>query len=81
MQDISICYILAVNNKKHMKQGNKKYNFEDLVNPGDSITVKPANIYSLKNSLRRYSKENDIDYKKSFEFSDEKAGNVLITRK
>jgi len=41
-----------------MNHGNKKYNFEALVNPGDTIVVKPANIYSMKQHLRLFAKEN-----------------------
>jgi len=63
-----------------MQHGNKKYNFEDLQKVGDEIIVKPANIYSLKNSLRLYSKVNDIEYPKSFRFDDETQGLVKITR-
>lgn len=63
-----------------MQHGNKKYNFEDLKKRGDIISVKPANIYSLKNSLRLYAKENNIDYAKAFAFEDGINGMVEIKR-
>lgn len=47
-----------------MSHGNKKYNFEDLKEPGSTIKVKTANLYSLKNSLRIYTKEHDLDMDK-----------------
>ena len=42
-----------------MAHGNKKYFFEQLVKRGDLITVRPANIYSLKNQIKLYKKLDD----------------------
>jgi hypothetical protein len=67
-----------------MQHGNKKYNFEALQSPGDTITVKPANIYSLKNSMRIFFKPADaIKFRIAdhFVIDEMKGGNVQITRK
>lgn len=63
-----------------MKHGNKKYNFEDLKEIGDKIEVETANIYSLKNSLRTFCKEQDLAFKGAFEYNPLGNGLVLIER-
>lgn len=65
---------------KIMSHGNKKYDFELLKKPGDSITANTANIYSLKNALRLYSKINGIKYPESFFVEDVVRGDVIIER-
>lgn len=59
-----------------MKHGNQKYDFEPLRNPGGEVTVKPANIYSLKSALRQYLKMSV----KPFEFTDNSDGTFTIKR-
>jgi hypothetical protein len=63
-----------------MEHGNKKYNFEALRKAGDEISVKPANIYSLKNLLRKYAKANNIEYATSFSYLDGMNGDVVVRR-
>jgi len=65
-----------------MTHGNKKYEFEKLVNPGDSIEAETSNIYALKSSVRGYFKEPGItlELKKSFKFDEIGSGLFLVTR-
>jgi hypothetical protein len=58
-----------------MKHGNQKYDFDPLKNVGGEVTVKPANLYSLKSSLRQ------VGYKKEHLHFDELGqGNYLVKR-
>lgn len=63
-----------------MAHGNKKYNFEDLKSKGDAIIVKSANIYSTKNHLRIYSKENELEWPATFNVSQSGLKQVKIER-
>lgn len=64
-----------------MKHGNKKYNFEDLIKKGDEIEVESANIYSLKSSLRLFSKENGLGKSKEvFKIDDLSTKRFLVKR-
>jgi hypothetical protein len=62
-----------------MAHGNKKYFFEELKQSGDTIMVKPINIYSLKNQIKLYVKKVDPNLEYSFE--EQKGGKILIIRK
>lgn len=61
-----------------MEHGNKKYNLEQLQKAGDTIIVKPANIYSLKNQMRKFFGSHNFTKKFSFEGLPD--GFVLVTK-
>lgn len=59
-----------------MIHGNTKYDFEPLKEIGGEVTVKPANLYSLKSALRQVFKLSV----KSFKFDDAENGQVIVKR-
>lgn len=61
-----------------MAHGNKKYFFEELKTEGDTILVKPVNIYSLRNQIKLYKKSSDPELEYTIE--EQRGGKVLITR-
>jgi len=66
-----------------MAHGNKKYFFEELKQPGDTILAKPnpsqvrVNVYSLKNQIKNFFKFNEPF---EYEFEEHKNGTVTIKR-
>ena len=67
-----------------MAHGNKKYFFEELKQPGDTILAKPnpkqirVNTYSLRNQIKLFFKENNENFE--YEFEEHKNGTVTIKR-
>ena len=44
------------------------------------MIVKTANVYSLNNHLRKYSKENNLDFKQTFKVEAISLVNARVTR-
>ncbi len=61
-----------------MNHGNKKYFFEKLQKAGDTILVEPKNIYSLKNQLKLYKRDQDPSLE--YDITEQRGGKVLVTR-
>lgn len=67
-----------------MAHGNKKYFFEELKQAGDAQLIKPApkqtrvNVYSLKNQIKLYQKDNGVSFEYSIE--EHKNGNATLSR-
>ena len=64
--------------------GNKKFFFEELKNIGDKITcypnngLKKINTYSLTNQIKKYMKEENINFE--YDFIEHRNGSVTIIK-